>query len=289
MAPSAEQYLAHIQAHGHTVRRGFTRDGKPVPGYSISLDPANPAMFIRNGFVWPQQAPPYNYVVPVHHCGITLGVFAAELGMRPGVDWFDSAWTPSGAEGFRRAGRWHDSPELGDWVFMHYGGRKIVHVGAVLDPSRWAETRTVRCFEFNVDMSGQGRVIDRPAWKIAGFGRPNYAPAVGPVAPIVATILAQQLTREEDEHMSIIAEIYRDGDLTGDGPRPGAVPIRHEVYTPGWGWDRAVGGNYTEANGFVRKRYEESEFRRLGLGAVERSLVMTDLVVERVKKTLGTP
>ena len=170
---TAEEYLAHIQAHGPTVRRGFTRDGKPVSGFGIWLDDST---YIPNGYVWPQQAPPYNYVVPVHHCGLTLGAFAQELGMVKGKDWFDSAWTPAGADGYRAAGRWHTRPERGDWVYFNYGSGIVRHVGALLDPTEF-DAGFVTCYEFNTDATGQGIIRRRPTWMIVGYGRPNYTPA----------------------------------------------------------------------------------------------------------------
>lgn len=199
---TAEAYIAHVEKHAHTVRRGFTRDGQPVRGFGISLDPSNPAMWIQNGYVWPQQAPPYNYVVAVHHCGITLAAFAAEVGLRAGVDWFDPAWTPSGAEGFRRAGRWHAEPQRGDWAFFNYGSGMIRHVGLVLN----AEPGWVTCLEFNVDLSGQGRVLRRPAWMIVGYGRPNYAPPAPPTQPNPLPALLALTPREDD--MALVIDVY---------------------------------------------------------------------------------
>jgi len=269
---TAEQFLSELQRIGPTVRRGFTRDGRPVAGFGIWLDSST---YIANGYVWVQQAPPYNYVVPVHHCGITLGAVAREVGVQ---GWFDSAWTPSGAEGFRRAGRWSSTPQRGDWAFFNYGSGIIRHVGAVLDASEFA-AGWVTCFEFNVDASGQGRTIRRPTWMIVGYGRPLYDPEPPKNRPIALTVA---LTPQEDDVAALIAEIYADGDLTGAGPYADAVPVRHEVYTPGLGWSRVTNGDYTEANGFTRVRYTVGEWNRLSLEAVGRAVTMAQLIAEKL-------
>ena len=265
---SAEEFLAHIQAHGPTVRRGFTRDGRPVQGFGIWLDDST---YIQNGYVWPQQAPPYNYVVPVHHCGLTLGVFAHELQMTRGADWFDSAWTPAGADGFRAAGRWHTRPERGDWAYFNYGSGIIRHVGAVLDGTEF-DAGFVTCFEFNTDATGQGIIRRRPTWMIVGYGRPLYAPPKPDPTPVVATITTLQQLQAQEDSMPLIIDLT---DATG-------AIVGHRAYAPGMGWIEPDTDQLTEENGWQRAQCPADTWESWSMQSLANTATMTDLTARRV-------
>lgn len=88
-----------------------------------------------------------------------------------------SAYTPSMAQGFKDAGRWHTTAEVGDFVFFDFIGR-ISHVGVVY----FVGAGYVLTIEGNTDEAGGrtgGQVMrKRRATHIVGYGRPAYTKAL---------------------------------------------------------------------------------------------------------------
>lgn len=173
---TAEEFIANLRRIAPSVRRGYTRDGRYVGGT----------------YVWVQNARPYNYSVHVEHCGITLGVNGVEVGMRMGVDMYDSAYTPSGAQAYKNAGRFDYTPRLGSWAFFDWGGAGFGqlwatdHVGCVVDISEWSRGYC-NVLEFNTTGNaagmGYGIVYRRHRSLFTGFGHPRYTTSPPPPPP----------------------------------------------------------------------------------------------------------
>lgn len=116
--------------------------------------------------------------------------FVAAVMKRAGVELpSTSAYTPTMANGFKKAGRWHSKGQAGDVVFFEWPGMgRIAHVGLVEVANA---DGTYICIEGNTDSRGGrtgGRVMrqHRKA-SIAGFGRLVYAkePVKAPVKKVV--------------------------------------------------------------------------------------------------------
>lgn len=108
----------------------------------------------------------------------------------------ESAYTPTMANGFKKAGRWTDQPQPGAVVFFRWPklGR-IAHAGiveAVLDGG------SIASLEGNTDAAGGrtgGKVMrQRRRANIAGYGLPDYGGAAA-----VAVVPAPRAPAEEDE------------------------------------------------------------------------------------------
>ena len=102
----------------------------------------------------------------------------------------ESAYTPTMANGFKRAGRWlragEDDVRPGDVAFYQFpGSSRINHVGIVVRASQVA----VECVEGNTAPGGAGSQTNgggvyrrtRPRSYVAGFGRPYYLTEITPM------------------------------------------------------------------------------------------------------------
>lgn len=93
------------------------------------------------------------------------------------------AYTPSGANWFKRQGAWFTSPQVGDVVFFQFPGgpNRIHHVGLVTAVNSDGSIDTI---EGNTDDAGGrtgGRVMRRRRKVgIVGYGRPAYHPEAAP-------------------------------------------------------------------------------------------------------------
>lgn len=91
------------------------------------------------------------------------------------------AYTPSGADWFRRNGRWGKTPRLGALVFFDFPGdalNRISHVGLQVVDSTSTPVQTVEFNTVGVDGAGQregGGVFRRQrSSAIVGYGYPDY-------------------------------------------------------------------------------------------------------------------
>lgn len=125
----------------------------------------------------------------------------------------ESAYTPTMAEGFRRAGRFHREPQVGDVAFFDFPDPKarIQHVGIV---ESFTAT-TVTCIEGNTSSGRAGSQDDgggvfrrtRPRSHVVGYGRP---PFTGVDTPPTRKGLFMHLTEEEERE--ILATVRRLDD-----------------------------------------------------------------------------
>lgn len=93
------------------------------------------------------------------------------------------AYTPTGANWFRQAGRWHTTPQVGDVVFFDFPGDgvdRISHVGIVTGTPR---PGTIETIEGNTNARGSrtGGAVMRHTRSsgIVGYGRPAYTGTSG--------------------------------------------------------------------------------------------------------------
>lgn len=126
--------------------------------------------------------------------------FAAEAGHPNGAAWCQtflcaiarrvgqplppsSSSTLYTVDGFRNAGRWHTTPQPGDFAYFDFEGRLslagIQHVGIVESVS--PDGRTVVCIEGNTSRADGANVNGGGVWRrirarsyIVGYGRPAY-------------------------------------------------------------------------------------------------------------------
>jgi hypothetical protein len=96
----------------------------------------------------------------------------------------ESAWTPSMADGFRRAGRWYAKPERGDIGFIDFPGDNttgIQHVVVIQQPGgilhKTIEGNTSSPYNLAGSQDNGGGVYERTrqASLFVGFGRPDYS------------------------------------------------------------------------------------------------------------------
>lgn len=93
----------------------------------------------------------------------------------------ESAYTPTMANAFKKAGRWHATPQVGDVPFFDFpdSKRRIQHTGIL---ESWTDT-TVTCIEGNTSAGTAGSQDNgggvyrrtRPRSHVVGFGRPMFS------------------------------------------------------------------------------------------------------------------
>jgi hypothetical protein len=103
------------------------------------------------------------------------------------------AYTPAGAQWFKRQGRWSERPAPGHVVFYDFPGddiRRISHVGLVESVE---DDGTIVVIEGNTDERGGrtgGKVMRRRRRSgIVGYGVPAYDTESGPGVPPLASLL----------------------------------------------------------------------------------------------------
>lgn len=112
-----------------------------------------------------------------------------------GVKIPNCTYTPTGAQGFKDLGRWHDKgdPKPGDVIFFdfpHDGIDRISHVGIVVRAEPNGDVFTI---EGNTSSSSAGdqrnggcvAIKRRTRKEIVGWGRPEYKDAPTPVVPAI--------------------------------------------------------------------------------------------------------
>lgn len=118
---------------------------------------------------------------PAQWCDIFVSWVGNQSGAADIIGRF--AYTPSHANWFKKAGRWHTkAPRAGDVVFFDFGLGRISHVGFV---EKVLSNGTLQTIEGNTDVSGSrtgGKVMrkHRPLTHVVGYGRPNYQPRIVP-------------------------------------------------------------------------------------------------------------
>lgn len=139
------------------------------------------------GFVeMPNNGNPYAAVVGHANHQPWCASFLAAVFFRAGVPLpSTSAYTPTMAAGFKRAGRWSHTGQKGDVVFFEWPSMgRIAHVGVVEEVRSDGSYLTI---EGNTDSAGGrtgGRVMRQVRRaNIAGFGRPVYRVPVVPPVP----------------------------------------------------------------------------------------------------------
>jgi hypothetical protein len=180
--------------------------------------------------------------------------FLVAVARRLGVtlpDW--GAYTPTMANAFKRAGRWHTgTPQPGDWAFFDFPGdskARIQHVGVVES----ADAKSVTCIEGNTSSGSRGSQDNgggvyrrtRPRSHVVGYGRPAYAahtPAAAPAPPADnRPVCIVKTNSPEQRLMSDYPRLFGDlrsvavtaaTDVTGPQP-DGSVAFGLTVDAPG--------------------------------------------------------
>ena len=119
-------------------------------------------------------------------CGISAGHSYAEAAGWPSV-WplpIQSFYCPSDVARWRAIGRWHATPELGDFIYFSWNRNgNADHVGIVVGiRGQWLDV-----VEGNVGSPSIWRRKSSYSWgagsQVLGFGRPEFAPATPPLPP----------------------------------------------------------------------------------------------------------
>jgi surface antigen len=167
-------------------------------------------------------------------CATFLVAIAARVGLElPST----SAYTPAMANGFRAAGRWHTTPQPGDFAFFDFPDnvRRIQHVAVVEAVNPDGSLTTI---EGNTSPSATGSQANgggvwrrrRARGLVLGYGRPAYAPALPAherravvVRNHVRTLVAPNggLWHLQADGGIITAT---DGDASPDAPYLGSLP-----------------------------------------------------------------
>lgn len=116
-------------------------------------------------------------------CAMAVSYWANKAGIPTSVI-PKHAYTPDGKAFFKKRGRWHSSPKVGDIVYYNIGGMgRVSHVGIVVKVHKdgsWI------ALEGNTDAAGGrtgGKVMLKHRYSTGsggGFGRPAYDPAAKP-------------------------------------------------------------------------------------------------------------
>lgn len=188
-----------------------------------------------NGFAW---------------CATFVVACAREIGLQLPSE---SAYTPTMADGFRRAGRWFQQPQPGDLAFLDFprdSVLRIQHVAVVTDVDganvRTVEGNTSRGTSGSQDNGGGVWERVRPKGWIVGYGRPAFdgAPQVLGGGGIVSDQEAEMATVVIRPQGGYIVVQHDGGVFAYDGaPFLGSIPGRPEIRLGG----NVVGGAWTES------------------------------------------
>lgn len=120
-------------------------------------------------------------------CASFMGWVADKAGGRAGVDYPRTAGCATSVAWFKKRGRWHSTPKVGDWV--HYGPGGSTHVELVVAVG----SKTITTVGGNTSGSLSGRYyngdgvyqksVARNADRIYGYGRPAYSGTPSTPAP----------------------------------------------------------------------------------------------------------
>ncbi|HEU5003106.1 MAG TPA: CHAP domain-containing protein [Actinomycetota bacterium] len=168
----------------------------------------------------------------------------------------ESAYTPTMADGFKRAGRWTDTPAAGRVAFFDFPDRQmgIQHVGIVRTDQVQPRVQT---YEGNTS-SGDGGSQDngggfyareRNPAHIVGYGIPDYEAVDAPAAVHLSDEEAEMGAVIQRLHGGFIA-VGNDGSITAyDGaPSLGSIP---DLNLPAALGSNIVGGAWTmSGNGY---------------------------------------
>jgi CHAP domain-containing protein len=183
-------------------------------------------------------------------CATFLVACAREVGLRLPSE---SAYTPTMADGFKRAGRWSSQPHPGDLAFLDFpddNTHGIQHVAVVTG----ADGPSVRTVEGNTSSGTRGSQDNgggvyervRPRAWIVGYGRPafNNEPSVldnGIITSDEETEMAAVVTRLQGGYIVV----QHDGGVFAyDGaPFLGSVPGTPGIKLGG----NVIGGAWTES------------------------------------------
>jgi hypothetical protein len=189
-------------------------------------------------------------------CADAIAAIAADVGLTlPNT----SAYTPTMADGFRRAGRWTFLPQPGYIGFVDFPGDNTHGIQHVLIVKAIEDALHVRTLEGNTSSGEVGSQDNgggyfervRPIAWIVGYGMPEYADA-----PPVHAPGATQLSDEEAEMACVVERpqgghivVQHDGAVFGKGNPPapyfGGVNAHPEWKLGG----NIVGGAWTEDGG----------------------------------------
>lgn len=164
-----------------TTAQEFLAAAATEVGYTETPSGSNRTKFAAeaghiNGYAW---------------CMTFLNAIAKRTGLDLPAGVAATAYTPSAAGNFKRAGRWTLTPEVGAWVFFDFPDtvNRIQHVGVVeaIHPDG-----TITTIEGNTSFDSRGSQANggavarrrRTRASVVGYGLPLYTqPAPAPVKP----------------------------------------------------------------------------------------------------------
>lgn len=139
-------------------------------GYTESPPGSNRTRFAAiaghpNGYAW---------------CATFTVAVAKEAGVKIPAEVAATAYTPTAVNAWKKAGRWHVSPEPGDFAYFQFDGDpQVDHVGIVESVGK---NGAVTCIEGNTSPSSVGSQANgggvyrrsRALRLIVGYGRPEF-------------------------------------------------------------------------------------------------------------------
>jgi hypothetical protein len=181
-------------------------------GYTESPAGSNKTKFAKeaghaNGFAW---------------CQTFLNALAKRTGLEVPVMVLATAYTPTAVNEWKRAGAWHQAPDVGDWAYFQFDDDpQVDHVALVVAVG----AKSITTIEGNTSFDDKGSQANggavarrvRSRSLVRGYGRPAYAPKVKP-QPAAAVIVKegsveQKLLELYPDLFGRAVRVFKDGDI----------------------------------------------------------------------------